>query len=228
MTGERRPVDSLPLAQGRAPSGERGTMPAGRIAHVTGTAVVLRGDDIDTDRIMPARFLRALTFDALGDHVFEDDRKAWAARGERHPFDGPDAGAATVLIVNRNFGCGSSREHAPQGLLRRGIRAIVGESFAEIFFGNAASLGMPCLIATRDAIAALMDRVERRPADVVEIDLERLTVRATDLCAAADLPPAVREAFLDGSWDATGLLLEQFQEVRGLAARLPYMRDFDA
>jgi 3-isopropylmalate/(R)-2-methylmalate dehydratase small subunit len=211
----------------REPSGEsRTAMPAGPVARVTGTAVVLRGDDVDTDRIMPARFLRALTFDGLGDHVFEDDRQACAARGERHPFDAPHARAAAILLVNRNFGCGSSREHAPQGLLRHGIRAIVGESFAEIFFGNAASLGIPCVVAAHAAIAGLMDQAERQPGEALAIDLEPMTARAGDLCAPIDLPQPVREAFLDGTWDATGLLLEDFAAVREVASRLPYLRGF--
>lgn len=211
----------------RTPSGEsRAAMPAGCIAQVAGTALALRGDDVDTDRIMPARFLRAVTFDGLGDHVFEDDRKACASRGERHPFDAADAGGAAILVVNRNFGCGSSREHAPQGLLRRGIRAIVGESFAEIFFGNAASLGIPCPIAGADAIGTLMDQVERQPHEAVIVDLQQMIARAGQVCVPVHLPGAVREAFLDGSWDATGLLLEQFGQVRDFAARLPYPRGF--
>ncbi len=201
-------------------------MPAGRIAQVTGTAIVLRGDDVDTDRIMPARFLRALTFEGLGDHVFEDDRRACAAHGEPHPFDAPAARDATVLVVNRNFGCGSSREHAPQGLLRRGIRAIVGESFAEIFFGNAAALGMPCVTATPAAIASLMAVIERRPREPVTVDLRQMRSRAGQVQVAVGLPASVREAFLDGTWDATGLLLERFGEVKAAASRLPYMKGF--
>jgi 3-isopropylmalate/(R)-2-methylmalate dehydratase small subunit len=199
----------------------------GPISQVAGTALALRGDDVDTDRIMPARFLRALTFEGLGAHVFEDDRKACATRGEIHPFDSPDAGAAAILVVNRNFGCGSSREHAPQGLLRRGIRAIVGESFAEIFCGNAASLGIPCLVAAADAIDALMDLVERQPREVVVVDLRQMTVHAARLCERVELPGSVRQAFLDGAWDATGLLLAEFGEVRDLAARLPYLGGFE-
>ena len=213
--------------EGRAASdGSRTAMPAGCIAQVTGTALVLRGDDVDTDRIMPARFLRALTFEGLGEHVFEDDRTACAARGELHPFDAPHAASAAILVVNRNFGCGSSREHAPQGLLRRGIRAIVGESFAEIFFGNAASLGIPCLVGRANAIHALMDLIERRPRETVVVDLRQMTVRAGGACEPVELPGPVREAFLDGTWDGTGLLLEEFGAVQDLAARLPYIDGF--
>lgn len=202
-------------------------MPAGRIAQVTGKALVLPGDDVDTDRIMPARFLRALTFEGLGDHVFEDDRKDCAARGALHPFDDPRTQDAAILVVNRNFGCGSSREHAPQGLLRRGIRAFVGESFAEIFAGNAGALGIPCLVADARGIAALMEVVARRPDQLVIVDLGPMTVRAGEVRVPVNLPPAAREAFLDGTWDATGLLLEQFADVQAFAAGLPYLRGFN-
>jgi 3-isopropylmalate/(R)-2-methylmalate dehydratase small subunit len=201
-------------------------MPAGCIAQVTGTAIALRGDDIDTDRIMPARFLRALTFDGLGDRVFEDDRGACAARGQVHPFDDSRFEGASILVVNRNFGCGSSREHAPQGLVRRGIRAIVGQSFAEIFFGNATTLGVPCLVAGAPTIASLMAAAEREPRQTVVVDLRQKTIGAGDFCAALDLPAAVCEAFLDGTWDATGLLLEEFASVRRVAQRLPYLGGF--
>lgn len=202
------------------------SMPAGRIRHITGTALAVRGDDIDTDRVMPARFLRALTFEGLGDHVFEDDRQAAASRGDRHPFDDPARLNASVLFVNRNFGCGSSREHAPQGLLRRGIRALVGESFSEIFFGNATMLGMPCLRTARDTIDALMGVVEEHADVEAAIDLESLALHVGNHRAALSLPETVRDAFLDGSWDATGLLMENFDQVRSLAARLPYMNAF--
>ena len=201
-------------------------VPAGPVVHVTGAAVSLAGDDVDTDRIMPARFLRVVTFDGLGDHVFEDDRRACAARGEVHPFDDPRTQEASILVVNRNFGCGSSREHAPQGLLRRGIRAIVGQSFAEIFFGNAATLGIPCLTAPAADLTALMAAVTREPGRTVEVDLREMFARADALSVPLAMPDAVRQAFLDGSWDATGLLLEGFADVLAVAAQLPYLRNF--
>ena len=131
------------------------------ISSITGRGLPLRGDDLDTDRIMPARFLRAVTFEGLETHLFEDDRAA----NPTHPFNNPRYTGATILVVNSNFGCGSSREHAPQGLARYGIKAIVGESFSEIFLGNAAMLGMPCFSADRAAIDALQTLIERDAAD---------------------------------------------------------------
>jgi 3-isopropylmalate/(R)-2-methylmalate dehydratase small subunit len=191
---------------------------------ITGRAVVLRGDDIDTDRIMPARFLRAVSFEGLDAHVFEDDRRAAAASGARHPFDAQPG--ARVLLVNRNFGCGSSREHAPQALARWGIAAIVGESFAEIFFSNAAALGVPCVSVRPGEVQALMALVERDPASVVSVDLERMTVQGGGLDAACAMPAAARSAFLAGTWDATALLTADFDAVRAAAARLPYLAGF--
>jgi 3-isopropylmalate/(R)-2-methylmalate dehydratase small subunit len=201
-------------------------MPAGPITQITGTALAVRGHDVDTDRIMPARFLRALTFEGLGDHVFEDDRRLAASHGDLHPFDEPSHRDASVLLVNGNFGCGSSREHAPQGLLRRGIRALVGESFSEIFFGNATALGMPCLCADRETVEVLMCIVEGAPRLAVTIDLKTLMLQVGEHRAAISLSAALREAFLDGSWDTTGLLLEAFDAVRTVARHLPYMTSF--
>ena len=193
---------------------------------ITGRAVPLRGDDIDTDRIMPARFLRAVSFDGLETHVFEDDRRAGAAAGARHPFDDPARAGAPVLLVNRNFGCGSSREHAPQALARWGVRAIVGESFAEIFFSNAVALGVPCVAACPEDVQALMALVERDPAATVSVDLKGLIVRAGGIEAPCTIPSAARSAFLAGTWDATALLTAEFEAVRAAAARLPYLVGF--
>jgi 3-isopropylmalate/(R)-2-methylmalate dehydratase small subunit len=198
-------------------------MSASRIERVTGPALPLRGHDIDTDRIIPARFLKAVSFDGLEEHVFEDDRA-----GGRHVFDDPAFRGASVLLVNRNFGCGSSREHAPQALQRWGIRAIVGEGFSEIFFGNAAQLGLPCVTVAATDVERLMARAETAPETQFTVDLADMRVTAGDLVVAASMPPAVRDALRSGLWDGTGLLLEHFEEVQATAARLPYLRHFNS
>ncbi|MGZ5429507.1 MAG: 3-isopropylmalate dehydratase small subunit, partial [Thermoanaerobaculia bacterium] len=143
------------------------TLPA--IRRVSGTALPLGGDDIDTDRIIPARFLVSITFEGLGAHAFEDDRKAAKAAGKAHPFDDPRFSGARILLVNRNFGCGSSREHAPQALARAGIKALVGESFSEIFFGNAVAIGLPCVTAPHEAVARLQSLVEGAPKSALSV-----------------------------------------------------------
>jgi 3-isopropylmalate/(R)-2-methylmalate dehydratase small subunit len=194
-------------------------MPAS-ITRVSGPAIVLRGRDIDTDRIMPARFLRAVTFEGLEAHVFEDDRAALARDGRTHPFDDPARRAARVLIVGANFGCGSSREHAPQALMRWGIRAIVGESFAEIFFGNSVAIGLPCVAAAGADIERLMRTAEADPEIEFVVELDAGRVEAGDQRAVVTLPATARQAFLSGAWDATGLLLENYEEVERVRARL--------
>ena len=193
---------------------------------ITGRAVVLRGDDIDTDRVMPARFLRAVSFDGLEAHVFEDDRRAAAAAGGCHPFDAAQNRDASVLLVNRNFGCGSSREHAPQALARWGVKAIAGESFAEIFFSNATALGVPCVSVQPDDAQSLMAAIERAPGTAVTVNLRAMTVQAAGLQVACTMPAAARSAFLAGTWDATALLTAGFDAVRATAARLPYIAGF--
>ena len=194
----------------------------GAIVSVSGRALPLRGDDLDTDRIMPARFLRAVSFEGLERHVFEDDRAA----DRMHPFNDARYMGASILIVNANFGCGSSREHAPQGWQRFGIRAIVGESFSEIFQGNAAMIGMPCFAADRASIDRLQSAVEQAPGAIIEADVASGAVRAGDVELRAMLPPALRDAFLSGQWNPTAMLLDRFDEVRAVAARLPYVNGF--
>jgi 3-isopropylmalate/(R)-2-methylmalate dehydratase small subunit len=179
----------------------------------------VRGDNIDTDRIIPARFLKSITFEGLEDHLFEDDRHA----APDHPLSNPVYAHAAILIVNANFGCGSSREHAPQAIRRRGIRAVVGESFSEIFFGNSVALGMPCVSASRDDVNALMALVEQRPDAELTIDLEEMDVRAGSRSMPIQLPSAARDSFLNGTWDATALLLDGFEDVQRVAQRLPYV-----
>ena len=196
---------------------------------VEGTALPMRGDDIDTDRIMPARFLRAVTFDGLEAHVFEDERTGSAAADRArtpHPFDNPHYTGASILLVNRNFGCGSSREHAPQALHRWGIRAIVGESFSEIFFGNALMLGLPCVTAVPDEIHELMERVEERPGARLRVELRAGSCELDGFSCAIALAAHARDALMTGAWDTTGLLLERYEEVNGVAAKLPYVNGF--
>ena len=198
-----------------------------RVIHgVEGRAIPLRGHDVDTDRIVPARFLRAVTFEGLEAHVFEDDRASWPGDRGRHPFDDPRFAGAAILVVNRNFGCGSSREHAPQALQRWGIAAIVGESFSEIFFGNALALGLPCVAVEAGVASWLQDLAEREPGARLRLDLDALALGAADRTVPCTLPAAARDAFLTGAWDATGLLLEDYEQVRARAAQLPYLRGF--
>jgi 3-isopropylmalate/(R)-2-methylmalate dehydratase small subunit len=196
------------------------------IDRIAGTALPMRGDSIDTDRIMPARFLRAITFSGLEAHLFEDDRREAEGQGRIHPFSNPAFAGATILLVNTNFGCGSSREHAPQALHRRGIRAVVGESFSEIFFANSLALGMPCVSVRREAIEGLMTLVERDPAADVEVSLSQGRVAAGGESYPLTLPAAARQSFLTGQWDATGLLLEDLPAIERVSAALPYVSGF--
>jgi 3-isopropylmalate/(R)-2-methylmalate dehydratase small subunit len=192
-----------------------------KINQIDGRGVPLRGNDIDTDRIIPARFLVTVTFEGLERHVFEDDRKAAA-----HPFDDARYQGASVLVVNSNFGCGSSREHAPQALQRWGIKAILGESFAEIFFGNSAMMGMPCVTAPRADVEEIQERIERNPDARVHIDLAAGTCDVDGFRCNVMLPPKMREAFTSGAWDTTGMLLDHFEQVEATAAKLPYVAGF--
>jgi 3-isopropylmalate/(R)-2-methylmalate dehydratase small subunit len=197
-----------------------------RVTEVSGRALPMVGDDIDTDRIMPARFLKAVSFDGLEAHVFEDDRRAARDRGATHPFDDARYQGASVLVTGRNFGCGSSREHAPQGIARWGIRAVVGVSFAEIFFSNATSLGVACVSMAPAEASELARIVERAPETVVTVDLSAQQVRAGAREWAVSMPAAARQALMAGSWDATTMLTADFDAVRATAARLPYITGF--
>ena len=188
---------------------------------ISGRVVPIRGNDIDTDRIIPARYLRTVTFDGLGEHVFEDDRVA-----EGHPFDNSSYAGAAILLANDNFGCGSSREHAPQALLRWGIQVFVAESFAEIFLGNCVSLGLPCLQASAADVDRLMARIEAEPTLVMQCDIEAQEVRFGADRIAATTPAGTRQQFLDGSWDALAQLLDEPAAIEAAAARPPYLNGF--
>lgn len=192
------------------------------ITQVTGAGVPLLLDDIDTDRIIPARFLRCVTFDGLGEHAFEDDRKQDA----NHPFDSPANRKATILIAGRNFGCGSSREHAPQALLKWGIQAIVAESFAEIFFGNCTALGIPCVSAGRGDLERLTAKVTASPQAIVTVDLSKREVRCENIIAQAKILESAHSSLTSGNWDFLGQLLDGAGEVKKAAAKIPYLAGF--
>ena len=192
------------------------TQTCSAIKKVTGRALPLGGDDIDTDRIIPARFLLCTTFAGLGAHAFADDR---AAPG--HPFSDPRHAGASVLLALRNFGCGSSREHAPQALRRWGIRAVIAESLAEIFLDNATAGGVACVCLPRGAIEALMARVQDDPHLAVTVDLEAQVVRAGDTVYRATMDASVRRRLLEGSWDILAVLMEAADRADEVAGRLP-------
>lgn len=191
---------------------------------ISGPAISLDGNDIDTDRIIPARFLKCVVFDGLGEHAFEDDRAQLIAAGKRHPFDDPERQNAKVLLVDRNFGCGSSREHAPQALMRwqRGIAAVIGESYAEIFFGNCVALGIPCLIASAADIAKLKSTVAADPKLEVEIDIEAGTATAGGAMIKVSMSDGAKKQLVTGRWDSSAELLEGKDATAKTAARLPY------
>jgi 3-isopropylmalate/(R)-2-methylmalate dehydratase small subunit len=192
------------------------------IQQVTGTAIPLLLDDIDTDRIIPARYLRCVTFDGLGEHAFEDDRKQDPA----HPFNEARYRGASILIAGRNFGCGSSREHAPQSLMRWGIKAIVAESFAEIFFGNCTSLGIPAVTASRADLERLAAAVQANPAQSVTVDLPASRVTCGDLEVDVSMPANVCESLTSGQWDFLGQLLDNRDAIRRQAQQIPYLNQF--
>jgi len=196
---------------------------AEQIERVVGRACVLRGNDIDTDRIIPARYLRCVTFEGLGEHAFEDDRAQ--AKGN-HPLDDERFGGAHILIVGRNFGCGSSREHAPQSLARAGFQAFVAASFAEIFAGNCTALGLPCVTLPETDLERLMQSVELDPAQEVMVDLARRSVTSRAGSMAAGVRASTRKALLEGSWNATVVLLEAADAIEETARALPYTSGF--
>ena len=193
------------------------------ITGASGRAVPVRGDDIDTDRIIPARFLRCVSFEGLGEHAFEDDRKNFS--DGTHPFDREEFQGASILVVNDNFGCGSSREHAPQSLMRWGIKGLVGVSFAEIFFGNCVANGIPCLTLGAAEVEEIQEMVEKEPGSLLELAVAERTVRVGEKEYPAGLPDGVQRAFLEGLWDSTTLLLEDVEAIARGSERLLPLRE---
>ena len=200
------------------------SFPFGPISAVRGRAVVITGDDIDTDRIIPARFLKCVTFDGLGEQVFADDR---AELSGEHPFDRAELQGASVLVVNRNFGCGSSREHAPQALMRWGIRAVVGESFAEIFYGNCLALGIPCFTSSHASVLSLQESLIADPGQELSLSLAKATLEASrGQLWQLELQSGPQQMLASGQWDATSQLLANDGELARTAALLPYINGF--
>ena len=192
------------------------------ISQVQGRGVPLLLDDIDTDRIIPARYLRCVTFDGLGEYAFEDDCR----QDPDHPFNQDCYKGASVLVAGRNFGCGSSREHAPQSLNRWGIQGIIGESFAEIFFGNCQAMGIPCFTVSHEDAKALADAISADPNLEVTMQVETATVTAGDLSIQGNLPSGTRSALLEGTWNATNVLMEAGDAIEAVGQRLPYIQNF--
>jgi 3-isopropylmalate/(R)-2-methylmalate dehydratase small subunit len=189
---------------------------------IAGRGIPVMGNDIDTDRIIPGRFLKKVTFESMGHHAFEDAKKA----NPEHPFNQPVYKGASVLVVGQNFGCGSSREHAPQALMRWGITAIVGGSFGDIFFGNCTMLGIPCLMVTQDELEWLQKAIERAPNDTVSVDVEKQEVRFRDRVIKARIPDGPRNQLVQGTWDSTAVLLEAGAAIEATARKLPYVAGF--
>lgn len=202
-----------------------GTEAIPSVERVEGTGIPIRGNDIDTDQIIPARFMKVVTFDGLGEFAFFDQRFDDEDNEKEHSFNEERYQDANVLVVNANFGCGSSREHAPQALQRWGIDAIVGESFAEIFAGNCLALGIPTLTADTDSIETLQSWVDSNPDGEIEIDVGDETVAYDGNTIEVEVDDAQRKALVDGIWDTTALMKSNSEAIAETAASLPYIDD---
>ena len=198
-------------------------MALAKITSVTGRAVCVPGNDIDTDRIIPARFMKCVTFDGLGEYLFNDVRRQLDGTEKPHPLNEARFKGATILLSGANFGCGSSREHAPQAIAKYGFKAIIAESYAEIFFGNSTTLGIPCATAAREDIAKIAAAVEANPALEVVIDVAQQEVRFGGQKVKATFRESARDALVNGRWDAIGELLDGRDAVKVTAAKLPYL-----
>ena len=202
-------------------------MRVSKIIQVAGTAIPVRGNDIDTDQIIPARYMRTVTFEGLGKHAFNDLRFDDKGNKKGHVFNEEKYKGAAIMIVNKNFGCGSSREHAPQALKDWGIKAIVGESFAEIFAGNCEMNGMPTVILEGENVKMLQEMTEKNPKEMLNINFEEMKITFNDIEVPFTIPESTRRNFLEGTWDTTGQLVSGLDETRLLAKKLPYLNKFN-
>lgn len=200
------------------------TMALEKINNVKGKAVFVPGNDIDTDRIIPARFMVCVTFEGLGKYAFYDERKNADGTDKKHPLTDPRKQNAKILLSGANFGCGSSREHAPQSLWYYGFRGIIAQSFAEIFFGNSTTLGIPCVCASAEDIAKIGELIEADPELPVEINLENMTLSCGDFSCKCSMPENARAALMSGTWDPIAGLIDAEDEIAKTAANLPYYK----
>lgn len=196
------------------------------IKRVEGTGIVVRGNDIDTDQIIPARYMKVVTFDGLGEYAFYDVRYDEAGNKQPHPFNDPRYEGSSVLIVNSNFGCGSSREHAPQALMRSGIEVVIGESYAEIFAGNCTAMGVPAVQLSHEEVEEIMSMVENEPSTRIAVDLPKGTVDVGGKEYAFDIPPAYLNALTAGTWDSTSVLLSSLSDIEETMHSIPYLNGF--
>mgnify|MGYP001592664760 CR=1 FL=1 len=198
-----------------------------KITEINGKGIVVRGNDIDTDRIIPARFLKEITFANMGKYAFYDERFDEKGNKKSHPFNDEKYKNASILIVNKNFGCGSSREHAPQSLMRCGIKAIIGESFADIFAGNCTMIGLPTVMMHHEGIGKLMDFIENNPDKDIKININDKEVMFDKSKMKLEINDSTRKSLIGGTWDSTSMMLESRDKIKETISRLPYMHDFN-
>ena len=196
------------------------------VTQVAGKAIPVRGNDIDTDRIIPARFMRTITFEGLGEYAFYDERFDSQKKPKKHVFNEKKFSGASILIVNKNFGCGSSREHAPQALAKWGMKSVIGESFAEIFSGNCQMMGIPAVIASEADVKSLQDFVEKDPELMVNINVEEKKLSYGDMSFPIEIPEGKRQSLVLGTWDTTGMLVQNLDRTKKLVKKIPYLNKF--
>lgn len=198
-----------------------------KIREINGKGIVMRGNDIDTDRIIPARFLREITFANMGKYVFYDERFDENGNKKNHPFNDEKYKDSSILVVNKNFGCGSSREHAPQSLMRWGIKAIIGESFADIFAGNCTMIGLPTVMMPHEYIEKLMDFIENNPNEYIKIDIKSKEVTYNNCKRKLEINESIRKSLTEGLWDSTSMMLEAREKINETVSKLPYLNNFN-
>ena len=201
-------------------------MSSNKIKEIVGKGIVVRGNDIDTDRIIPARFLKEITFENMEKYLFYDERFDEKGNKKNHPFNEEKYKGASILAVNKNFGCGSSREHAPQSLMRWGIKAVIGESFGDIFSGNCSMIGLPAVIVSKNDIEKIMEFIESNPNKEINIDIESKEIIFDSSRINLEINDSMRKSFIDGTWDTISLMLNAKKEIKKTIERLPYMNDF--